>query len=213
MRPNRVLPPEEFCLGVRPRKAANSRGPAKLDTSWTLAAIADAVIGPKPGILINRRAVSSRCASLAIVRSSRAIASSRFRSWMTSGASASQTSTGSSRRRSQCDRPVLARVLFSTPIDIVAAVSKPIEVGPIGVDVAEIGLQLNTKPEQVHLRADSAPGFLTWPAHGSLSMKWRRIWIDTNHAELVGSGPIVSKYSREERSGRRPSITWSQATR
>jgi hypothetical protein len=27
------LPPEEFCLGVSPRKAANSRGPAKLDAS------------------------------------------------------------------------------------------------------------------------------------------------------------------------------------
>ena len=38
------------------------------------------------------------------------------------------------------------------------------------------------------------------PAHGSLSTKWRRLWIDTNHTELVGSGPIVSRYSREERS-------------
>jgi hypothetical protein len=27
------FPPEEFCFGVSPRKAANSRGPAKLDTS------------------------------------------------------------------------------------------------------------------------------------------------------------------------------------
>jgi hypothetical protein len=31
MRPSLGLPPEEFCLGVSPRKAANSRGPAKLD--------------------------------------------------------------------------------------------------------------------------------------------------------------------------------------
>ena len=31
MRPSFGLPPEEFCLGVSPRKAANSRGPAKLD--------------------------------------------------------------------------------------------------------------------------------------------------------------------------------------
>jgi len=46
--PNRCLPPEEPCLGVRPRKAANSRGPAKLDTSWTPAAIADAVIVQSP---------------------------------------------------------------------------------------------------------------------------------------------------------------------
>src|SRR5450432_3372886 len=33
IRPSRCLPPEEFCLGVRPRKAANSLGPEKLDAS------------------------------------------------------------------------------------------------------------------------------------------------------------------------------------
>ena len=32
-RPRRSLPPEELCLGVRPRKAANSRGPEKLEMS------------------------------------------------------------------------------------------------------------------------------------------------------------------------------------
>ena len=46
-------------------------------------------------MLIRRRAVSSRCASFAIMRSSRAIASSRFRNCTTSGASASHTSNGS----------------------------------------------------------------------------------------------------------------------
>jgi hypothetical protein len=51
-------------------------------------------MGPKPGMLISRRAVSSFCASFAIVRSSRAIASSRFRNCTTSGASASHTSNG-----------------------------------------------------------------------------------------------------------------------
>ena len=45
-----------------------------------VAAIAEAVIGPNPGMLISRRAVSSFCAIFTIVRSSRAIASSRFRS-------------------------------------------------------------------------------------------------------------------------------------
>ena len=45
-------------------------------------------------MLISRRAVSSFCASFAIVRSSRAIASSRFRNCTTSGASASHTSNG-----------------------------------------------------------------------------------------------------------------------
>src|SRR5271156_6156364 len=53
-----------------------------------VAAIAEAVIGPKPGMLISRRAVSSFCASFAMVRSSRAIASSRFRNCTTSGANA-----------------------------------------------------------------------------------------------------------------------------
>ena len=33
-----------------------------------VAAIAEAVIGPKPGMLISRRAVSSFCASFAMVR-------------------------------------------------------------------------------------------------------------------------------------------------
>ena len=50
-----------------------------------VAAIAEAVIGPKPGMLISRRAVSSFWASFAIVRSSRAIASSKFRNCTTSG--------------------------------------------------------------------------------------------------------------------------------
>src|SRR5580692_2258057 len=59
-----------------------------------VAAIAEAVIGPKPGTLINRRAVSSFCASFAMLRSSLAIASSRLRNCTTSGASASQTSNG-----------------------------------------------------------------------------------------------------------------------
>ena len=59
-----------------------------------VAAMAEAVMGPKPGMLISRRAVSSFCASFAIVRSSRAIASSRFRNCTTSGASASHTSNG-----------------------------------------------------------------------------------------------------------------------
>jgi hypothetical protein len=36
-RPSHFLPPDESCLGVRPRKAATSRGPEKVETSWTLA--------------------------------------------------------------------------------------------------------------------------------------------------------------------------------
>ena len=59
-----------------------------------VAAIAEAMIGPKPGMLIGRRAVSPRCASLAMVCSNRTISSSRFRNCITSGANTSQTSNG-----------------------------------------------------------------------------------------------------------------------
>jgi len=45
-----------------------------------VAAIAEAVIGPKPGTLINRRAVSSFCASFAMMRSSFAIGGVRANS-------------------------------------------------------------------------------------------------------------------------------------
>jgi hypothetical protein len=65
-----LLPPDEFCLGVRPRKAANSRGPEKAETSSMLAAIAEAVTGPKPGMVIR---LSSPRAIAAMVRSLRAI--------------------------------------------------------------------------------------------------------------------------------------------
>jgi hypothetical protein len=52
-----------------------------------------AVIGPKPGVLISRPAVSSFCASFAMLRSSQAIASSRWRNCTTSGTDTSHTST------------------------------------------------------------------------------------------------------------------------
>jgi hypothetical protein len=60
----------------------------------TIAVIGDEPRGPKPGMVISRRAVSSFCAIFTIVRSSRAIASSRLRNCTTSGASASHTSNG-----------------------------------------------------------------------------------------------------------------------
>jgi hypothetical protein len=55
---------------------------------WNTCRHADAVTGPMPGMLISRRAVSSFCAICAMVRSQRAIASSRFRNRTMSGASA-----------------------------------------------------------------------------------------------------------------------------
>ncbi len=57
-----------------------------------VAAIAEAAMGPKPGMHISRRTASSFWAILAIVRSSRAIASSRVRNCTASGANASHTS-------------------------------------------------------------------------------------------------------------------------
>ena len=52
------MPPDEFCRGVKPRQAANSRGPEKTEASCILAALAEAVTGPMPGMLIKRLAVS-----------------------------------------------------------------------------------------------------------------------------------------------------------
>jgi hypothetical protein len=73
--------------------------------------IAEAVIGPKPGMLISRRAVSSFCASLAMMRSSRAIASSRLRNCTTSGATASHTSNGIVSSQASMRRPTRGRVV------------------------------------------------------------------------------------------------------
>jgi tripartite-type tricarboxylate transporter receptor subunit TctC len=44
-----------FCFGTRPIQAAKCRAEAKFDTSPTVATIADAVIGPMPGIAARRR--------------------------------------------------------------------------------------------------------------------------------------------------------------
>lgn len=57
--PNRVLPPVEFCFGVSPSQVAKSRPFVKVEGGGATAAIAAAQIGPMPGIVISRRAVSS----------------------------------------------------------------------------------------------------------------------------------------------------------
>ncbi len=54
IRPNRPLPPDEFCRGTNPRKAANWRPDRKSEGSVTEAAIAVAVSTPTPGIVANR---------------------------------------------------------------------------------------------------------------------------------------------------------------
>ena len=57
--PSRDLPPVECCLGTRPSQAEKSRPRLKLSKGGAKASIADAVIGPSPGMLIRRLASSS----------------------------------------------------------------------------------------------------------------------------------------------------------
>ena len=52
--PSLILPPEEFCLGTSPRKAENSRPEANIAGSATVAASAEAVTGPTPGMVASR---------------------------------------------------------------------------------------------------------------------------------------------------------------
>lgn len=60
--PDRSLPPKLFALGVSPSQAASWRPDRIKDASDTAADIADAVIGPTPGIVASLWLVSSvRC--------------------------------------------------------------------------------------------------------------------------------------------------------
>src|SRR5215213_1966598 len=71
IRPRRVLPPVECCLGTSPSQAAKCRALLKATMpSPTVAATGDAVIGPMPGIVARRRAVSS-CRACATIPASR----------------------------------------------------------------------------------------------------------------------------------------------
>jgi hypothetical protein len=56
------LPPLECCLGVCPTQAAKSRPFEKVSMGGAYVVIAAAVIGPTPGIVAKRRAVSSTLA-------------------------------------------------------------------------------------------------------------------------------------------------------
>lgn len=56
--PSLCLPPEEFCRGVRPSQAANSRPDRKADGSGIVAAKAVAVIGPIPGMVASKRQIA-----------------------------------------------------------------------------------------------------------------------------------------------------------
>ena len=126
--PQFSLPPDEFCRGVSPRKAANSRGPEKTETSCTLAAIADAVIGPILGTLIKRRAVASAFVMAWIVLSLWATSSSRTYSWRTSGISAVRTHAGTMSLFS-ATRAARARALLGP-----CAVSSSFRVGAMHAD-------------------------------------------------------------------------------
>lgn len=51
MRPSRVLPPLEACLGTRPSHVAKSRPRRKLFIGGAKASMASAVTGPTPGMV------------------------------------------------------------------------------------------------------------------------------------------------------------------
>lgn len=82
------MPPLEFWRGVNPRNAANSRPVAKVFASCTVAKIAEAVMGPIPGMLVNRRAVGSALTCIAICLSIASISSSSASIWRHNEASA-----------------------------------------------------------------------------------------------------------------------------
>jgi hypothetical protein len=66
MRPSFGLPPEEFCVGVSLRKACELARAGEAGRILNGRRHAEAVIGPKPGMLISRRAVSPFCESVAV---------------------------------------------------------------------------------------------------------------------------------------------------
>ena len=59
IRPRRVVPPIESCRGINSSQAAKFRALLIAPMSANVAAIRDAVIGPMPGMVARRRAVSS----------------------------------------------------------------------------------------------------------------------------------------------------------
>ena len=68
--PRRCLPPVECCRGTSPSHAAKSRPRLKVSGDGASATSALAISGPIPGIVINRRAVSSSRARRTICASS-----------------------------------------------------------------------------------------------------------------------------------------------
>jgi hypothetical protein len=96
--PSRSFPPDEFWRGVSPIQAANSRPDAKTEGSDTVAATADAVMAPKPGIVSRRRLTAlARCHfTISFYRTLMRTARSRSADKM--GARTIRTSSGSSSR-------------------------------------------------------------------------------------------------------------------
>src|SRR3954466_7763032 len=75
-----LLPPVDFCKGVRPSQAAKSRPDLNVSAGGASAAIAVAVMGPTPGIVIKRRATGSSLERRPISSSGRPMfSSSAFR--------------------------------------------------------------------------------------------------------------------------------------
>ena len=94
VRPSRSLPPLECCFGVSPTQAVKSRPFEKVSIGGAKVVIAAAVIGPMPGMVVNRLAVSSVPARRRSSVSRPAIFSLRSPIWFRSNRPRSRTVAG-----------------------------------------------------------------------------------------------------------------------
>lgn len=94
VRPRRSLPPLECCRGVRPTHAAKSRPFENVSIGGAKVVIAPAVIGPMPGMVVSRFAVSSVFARRRSSVSKFAIFSPRSLIWPRSSCAKSRTPAG-----------------------------------------------------------------------------------------------------------------------
>jgi hypothetical protein len=94
VRPSRVLPPVEVCLGVSPIHAARSRPRSKLSIGGAKAVNAVAITGPMPGMVMGRLATSSFLARCLISRSRSSIRCDRSRITPTRSRSIARTGSG-----------------------------------------------------------------------------------------------------------------------
>src|SRR4051812_43656923 len=108
---NRSLPPLECCRGTSPSHAANWRPFLNADGSGTVAAIAEAVIGPMPGIVARLQLASSDLCQARIRRSSTSICLSHSSIWSAICQRARRANSGTS----VLSRPVMSSLTLRRP--------------------------------------------------------------------------------------------------